>query len=278
MGDPFIGSEAVRAGRLTPYALRSRFVAIYPDVYISADADVSAVVRAKAAFLWTRRRGIVAGQSAAALHHAKCVDGRRPAEILWRNRRSPVGIRVWSDEVADDEIASIDEMRVTTPARTAFDIACRYPLGKAVAAIDALARATHLKMADVELLAKRYRGRRGIRQARKVLDLVDPGAESPRETWLRLLVIRHGFPRPQTQLPIYNEYGAHIAVPDMGWEEIKLALDYDGEHHRDPVRFNRDIRRHDDLTELGWTHIRVTSLDTEAVIIARLSREWARRT
>ena len=87
----------------------------------------------------------------------------------------------------------IDGIRVTTPARTALNLARRYPLGKAVAAIDALACAA-LKMADVELLADRYRGRRGIRNARSVLGLVDPGAESPKETWLRLLVIRNGFP------------------------------------------------------------------------------------
>jgi hypothetical protein len=168
--------------------------------------------------------------------------------------------------------------RVTTPARAGLDLACRYRLGEAVAAIDALARATHLKMADVELLAARYRGRRGIRKARTVLDLVDPGAESPKETWLRLLVIRNGFPRPQTQIPVYDEYGALVAVLDMGWEDIKLALDYEGNHHRDAVRFNKDIRRHDDVTELGWMDIRVTSRDTEGGIIGRLTTEWSRRT
>ena len=251
---------------------------LYPDVYVANDAEVSAIARAKAGFLWTRRRGVVAGRSAAALHRAKYVGARQPAQVLWGNRRAPDGIEVWSDQVADDEIALIDGIRATTPARTAFDIACRYPIGKAVAAIDALARATHLKMADVELLAPRYKGRRGIRHALEVLDLVDPGAESPKETWLRLLVIRHGFPRPQTQIQIYNEYGERVARPDMGWESLKLALDYDGEHHRDAVQFNKDIRRHDTLTELGWTDIRVTSLDTEAVIIARLTREWTRRT
>jgi hypothetical protein len=277
MRDPFIGSEALRAGRLTPYTLRSRFVAMHPDVYIAKDAQITAITRAKAGYLWTRREGIVAGQSAAALHSAKWVDARRPAEVLWPNRRPPADIRVWSDQVAAEEIKMIDGIRVTTPARTALDIACRYPLGRAVAAIDALARATHLKTADVELLAERYKGRRGIRNARRVLDLVDPGAESPKETWLRLLVIRHGFPRPQTQIPVYDEYGALIAVLDMGWEEIKLALDHEGDHHRNPVRFNTDIRRHDSVTELGWTDIRVTSRDTEGGIIARLTAEWSRR-
>src|SRR5215218_6170583 len=128
MGEPFIGSEALKAGRLTPYALRSRFVAMHPDVYIASDAEVTALTRATAGFLWTRRQGVVAGQSAAALHRAKWVDAQRQAEVLWRNRRSPVGVRVWSDEVDDDEIVMIDGIRVTTPARTAFDIACRYPL------------------------------------------------------------------------------------------------------------------------------------------------------
>jgi hypothetical protein len=278
MGDPFIGSEAVASGRLSPYALRSRFVAIYPDVYRPTDAEITAITRGQAAWLWSRRQGVIAGQSAATLHGAKWVDARRPAEILWQNRRPPTGIHAWSDGFATDEVELIGGMRVTTPARTALDLACRYPLGKAVAAIDALAHATHLKIADVELLADRYRGRRGIRKARKVLDLVDPGAESPRETWLRLLVIRNGFPRPQTQIPVYDEYGALVAVLDMGWEDIKLALDYEGDHHRNPVRFNKDIRRHDDVTELGWMDIRVTSRDTEGGIIGRLNREWSRRT
>jgi hypothetical protein len=278
MGDPFIGSESVASGRLSPYALRSRFVAMHPDVYLPTGADVTAITRAHAAWLWSRRQGVVAGQSAAALHGAKWVDARRPAEMLWQNRRPPTGIHAWSDRFDTDEVEVIGGMRVTTPARTAFDLACRYQLGKAVAAIDALARATHLKMADVELLADRYRGRRGIRKARAVLDLVDPGAESPQETWLRLLVIRNGFPRPQTQIPVYDEYGTLVAVLDMGWEYIKLALDYEGDHHRDSVRFNKDIRRHDDVTELGWTDIRVTSRDTEGGIIARLTVEWRRRT
>jgi hypothetical protein len=278
MGEPFIGSEAIASGRLTPYALRSQFIRLYPDVFLDRDSEVTAVTRAKAAWLWSRREGVVAGQSAAALHGAKWVDNHRPAELLWGNRRPPRGIRTWSNEFAHDEAEVIGGILATTPARTALDLACRYPLGKAVAAIDALARATHLKMADVELLAERYKGRRGIRNVRKVLDLVDPGAESPKETWLRLLVIRNGFPPPTTQIPVYNQYGVLVAVLDMGWEDIKLALDYDGEHHRNPVRFNTDIRRHDEVTELGWTDMRVTSLDTEAVIIGRLTTEWNRRT
>lgn len=276
--EPFIGSEAVATGALTPYRLRSRFRVLYPDVYLPADAEVTARIRAKAAWLWTRRRGVAAGQSAAALHGAKWVDASRPAEVLWHNRRPPSGVHSWSDRYADDEVDVIDAVRVTTPARTALDLASRHPAGRAVAAMDALARSTGLAIADVELLVDRYRGRRGMGKARGLLKLVDAGAESPRETWLRLLVIRNGFPPPKTQIPVHDAYGQLIAVLDMGWEDIKVALDYEGAHHRDAERFARDIRRHDELTDLGWIDIRVTSRDTEAVIIRRLQGAWAQRT
>jgi hypothetical protein len=279
MGEPFIGSEAVASGIATKYALRSRYVPIHPDVYVAADTELTVGLRAHAAWLWSRRRGVVAGRSASALHGAKWIDDRALAELLYDCRRPPSGIRTWSDRVAEDEIQLISGIPATTPARTALDLACRYPVDKAVAAIDALARATDLKAVDVEVLAERYRGRRGIGRARVALSLVDPGAESPRETWLRLLLIRAGFPAPQTQIPVYDGYGALVAVLDIGWEDLKLAVEYEGDHHRtDRRQFNRDIRRAEAVTELGWLDVRVTVEDTPGGIIARVSAARQRRT
>lgn len=250
---------------------------MYPDVYVAGATPVGAATRAAAAYLWSRREAVVAGQSAAALHGAKWVDGDKPAELLWPNRRPPTGVRTWLDGFDEDEVQAINGLRVTTPARTALDLACRYPLGEAVAAIDALARATHLKVADVELLAERHRGRRGIRRARDVFKLVDPGAESPRETWLRLLFIRAGYPPPETQIPVYNEYGVLVAVLDMGWREIMVAADYEGDHHRSRDRFNKDLHRFEEVTDLGWIDIRVTGRDTEGSILQRMGAAWDRR-
>jgi hypothetical protein len=275
---PFIGSEAVRSGALTAYRLRSRCVAIHPDIYVPTGTDLTAVTRAHAAWLWSRRRGIVAGQSAAALHGAKWIDNRLPAQLLYYHRRPPQGIRTWADRVADDEVDLIGCLRVTTPARTAFDLACRNPIGKAVAAVDALARATRLDIAAAEAVAERYDGHRNIRRARRALQLVDAGAESPRETRLRLLIIGADYPRPQTQIPVYGQYGELVAVLDMGWEDIKVGVEYEGDHHRtDRRQFNRDIARLDALTELGWIIVRVTVEDVPGGILRRLAAAWARR-
>ncbi|MFB1295204.1 hypothetical protein ACAG24_006805 [Mycobacterium sp. pW049] len=278
MGEPFIGSEALRERRLTRHVLRTRFAALYPDVYLAAGTEPTAVSKARAAALWTGGEGIVAGRSAGALHGSKWVSANAPAEVLWDNRRAPRGLHVWSDSVGADEVQTIGGIRVTTPERTALDIARRYPRKRAVAAIDALARATRMKIADVELLADRYKGRRGIRQAREIVNLVDPGAESPQETYLRLLVMDHDFPPPQTQIPVYDECGVLVAELDMGWEDMMIGLDYEGDHHRQTrYAFNKSIRRHDAVTGLGWTDIRVTSSDTDGGIIATLASAWRQR-
>ncbi len=279
MGEPFIGSEARASGAVTRHELRSRFVAVHPDVYVPNGTILTPTVRAHAAWLWSRRRGVVAGQFASALHGAKWVSHQAPAQLLYQHRRPPPGIRTWLDRVADDETQLVDGVSTTTPVRTAFDLACRWPIGRSVAAIDALTRATRVDIADVERLAERYKGHRNIRRARQALKLVDAGAESPRETWLRLLLIDAGYPRPQTQIRVHGEYEELVAVLDMGWEEIEVAVEYEGDHHRtDRRQFNRDIARIDALTELGWIVVRVTAEDVPGGILRRVAAAWSRRT
>ena len=278
MAEPFIGSEAVARGTLTRHELRTRFVAIHRDIYLAKDGDLTAVIRAKACWLRARGHGILAGFSASALHGAKWIDAKVPATAIDTNRRRASGIVVWAGAITEDEVCVVDGMRVTTPARTAVDLARRYPLDRAVEAIDSLARATRIKVADIESAVRKHPGRQGRKRALEVLSLVDPGAESPRETWLRLTVVRAGYPRPQTQLPVYNEYGVLIGIVDLGWRDLKIAMEYEGKHHRmSRERFERDIRRTDELLEQGWIVIRVTSMDTEATVERRLAHGWARR-
>ena len=275
---PFIGSEAIARQALTPYQLRSRYQAVYPDIYTSPGMELSAIQCAYGAWLWSKRRAIVAGQSASAIHGANWVDSRRPAELQYGNRHCPKGIVIWSDHLAPEETQLIRGIPVTIPARTAFDLAGRYPLVQVVAAIHALARATKLKTTEVQALAERYRGHRNIRRARHALTLVDPGAQSPKETWLRLLVIEAGYPPPQTQMPIYGRYGELVGVVDMGWQAIQLALEYEGAQHRNGSQFTKDIARYETMTtDLGWIVLRVTDQDTPGGILGRLATAWAKR-
>lgn len=278
MKEPFLGSEALAAGRLTRHALRTRFVALHHDVYIARDTELTPVIRARACWLRSRGHGVLAGFSAAAIHRAKWIDRRLPATVIDENRRRADGIVVWAATLADDEICTVEGMRVTTPVRTAVDLARRYPVDTAVAAVDALARATRLDVRDITSALDRYPGRHGSKRVREVAALVDPGAESPRESALRLLIMRAGYPRPVTQLPVYNELGALIGVADLGWPELKIVVEYEGRHHRmSREQFDRDIRRFDEMIEQGWIVIRVTAKDGEATVLRRIAAAWARR-
>ncbi|MGB7144280.1 MAG: hypothetical protein WA290_25260 [Mycobacterium sp.] len=278
MREPFIGSEAVAAGALTKTQLATRCRRLFPNVYVERDVDVDAELRAKAGWLWTGRRGVVAGFAAAALHGSKWVDDRQLVQLIHDNRRSPPGIQTHRDRIDQDEIDLVVGVPVTSPVRTVLDFGCWYPTMTAVAGIDALARAVEIKAADVELLAHRYVGRRGIRRARQAVDLFDPGAQSPKESWLRVVLIQAGLPKPQTQIPVLNEFGSAVAYLDMGWEDVKVAVEYDGEQHRsDRRQYIWDVRRLEMLERLGWIIIRVLAGDRPAEIVGRVRSALARR-
>jgi hypothetical protein len=276
MSDVFIGSEAVLQGRLTPYQLRSRFRWIYPDVYLADYSLPSLRQRSEAAWLWSARRGVVAGLAAAALHGSYWIDDEH-VELIWRNPHPPAGIITRSQQLDDDEITHVARVPVTTPARTAYDLGRLLARGGAVARLDALKRSSPFSVEDVLLLAKRYQGARGLRQLRAVLPLVDGGAASPKETWLRLLLINAGLPTPTTQIPVH-ENSRLVGVLDMGWAKYKVAVEYDGDHHRTNRRqYAKDQWRLRKLEALGWVVLRVIADDDPGDVVRRVRAALARR-
>ena len=278
MREPFIGSEAIAAGALTKAQLATRCRRLFPDVYVGRDVGVDAKVRAIAGWLWSGRQGVVAGFAAAALHGSKWADDTRVVELIHDNWRSPAGIQTHRDRIEDDETELVAGIPVTSPVRTVLDLGCWYPTMTAVAAIDSLGRAIDIRPADVAMLARRCARRRGIARARQALELFDSGAQSPKESWLRVVLIQAGLPRPQTQISVHDEFGNPIAYLDMGWEDVKVAVEYDGEQHRvDRRQYTWDVRRLESLERLGWIVVRVVAGDRPAEVVARVRAALARR-
>lgn len=276
MEEPFIGSEAVSAGLLTRHELRTYYRAVLPDVYMGKWADPTGRQRLRAAWLWSRRQAVMAGGSAAALHGAKWISQQAPAELISANARPPRGVITRNDVLLADETRTLHEMAVTTVERTAFDLGRRGDLGDAVARLDALGAATGFTADDVRALADRHPHTRGLPQLKKALDLYDPGSQSPKETWLRLMLITEAFPRPQTQIPVLGWDGHPLYFLDMGWEDLSLAVEYDGKQHADQLGY--DIERHDYIAGVGWTVVRVAAGQRRAGIVTRVQREWNRLT
>lgn len=256
---PFPGSWAVQSGLLTRWELRHDYDRLHPNVYVRKGTVLCARGKAHAATHWAKGDCVVVGLSAAAMHGSKWISPCAPAELVRAQRcRTPPGIVGHRDVLRGDEVCVIDNLRVSTAARTAFDLGRRLPLTDAIARVDALANATHLRPDEVADVADRHPGARGLVRLRRVLDLVDGGAESPQETRTRLLLIDAGLPRPTTQIRIRDNTGFVIARADLGWPRWRVIVEYDGEQHwTDRNQRARDIDRTAILEALGWRVIRV---------------------
>ena len=276
MDAPIVGSEAVAAGTLSRGQLRWNYRPIFPDIYLPRCADRSLEAMTVGAWLWSEGRATITGRAAAALHGAKWVSEASPIELLWRNNRCPPGIIARDERFGSDEVMSLRGLSVATPARAGFDIA-RHLLGAtAVAHLDDLARATRLPRRELVSLVDRYPRARGNKRARTLIDMMDAGAESPKESWLRLVLINAGLPPPTTQIQVTD--GVFVAFLDMGWETPMVAVEYDGDHHRlDRSQYVKDIRRAEILERLGWHVIRVIKEDRPRDIVDRVTRALSRR-
>ncbi len=257
---PFLGSEALAAGLINRYQLATRYDAVFRDVYAPRGQLLSPKQKAHAAWLWSHRRATLVGVSAAAMHRAKWIDIRLPAELNQRSQHKTRGIMLHNDTLAPDETCTVRGLPVTTAARTAFDLGRRYGRTLAIIRVDALLHATALRLSDVDALIERHRGARGLRQLREVVRLADPGAESPQETRTRLVLTDAGLRPSRTQIDVYDAYGVHVGRIDMGWPEWKVGVEYDGEQHWTNPRIRAaDIDRQARLEALGWRIIRVSA-------------------
>jgi hypothetical protein len=234
--------------------------------------------RTVAAWLWSRRHGVIAGAAAAALYGAGFVADDTRVDLIYNRRHPPRGVITRNEAVAEDELGWACKLPVTTPARTAFDLGRHLDRLDALVRLDALMRATPFSPEDVHLLAKRYRRARGLRQLREVLPLVDGGSASPRETRLRLLFIDAGLPIPTTQIPICGDHGKLIRMVDMGWEDFMVAAEYDGDQHRTSrAQYVKDLRVLPILERMGWHIIRVIKEDSDDEIVDRVQKALRRR-
>lgn len=277
MGEPFVGSEALRRGSLSRHQLRTRYRSVFPDVYLSNDAVPSLDLRITGAWLWSGGRAVIAGAAAAFLHGTEWIPDNVPVELIHSNNRPPDGVLTRRETLCAGEMQLRDGLAVTTPERTAFDIGRRGAVRSAVVRLDSLARATGFKVDDVLSVAEAHPHTPGLRRLETALDLVDPGSQSPRESYLRLLLIDAGLPRPQTQIPVPGIDGFPIAYLDLGWRESMVAVEYDGDQHRtDRRQYVKDIKRMEMLEQLGWIIVRVVAEDRSEGIVRRVRAALAK--
>lgn len=192
----------------------------------------------------------------------------RPLRLSRPRRKGVVGHQA---PLLREDVVRIAGILITSPAWTWCDLAALLPVADLVVAgdsvlrrLDAPVRGGYLprpdplcRVQDLQDLIDRRSGSRGISTARTALALMRAGVDSAPESRLRLLILSAGLPEPEVNRWIMGAGGRPVSRPDLQYRALRIALEYEGEHHlRDPDQWHRDIERDERLRQLGWVVLR----------------------
>lgn len=263
---PFTVAEAAARGwrrdQLAAGVREGRLRRVIRGVYVDAAATDTTADRAAALARVVSPWSVVCDRTAAWLHGVDVFTATdhergRPIETCVLRGHSPsvrAGVDGRTRDLSPRDVTRLDGVAVTTPLRTALDLGCALGRHRALGALDGLMRAQGVTRHELERELVRYTGRRGVVQLRMLVPLADPRAESPRESWLRLDLLDHSFPRPELNWGVVED-GVELFRLDLAYPAHRVAIEYDGEewHRRTPEQRAQDAARRTALRARGWT-------------------------
>jgi len=279
----FRGSAAVAAGLTTWDVLYGpRFLRLFPDTFVAApdDGPPDLTLRSHAAYRYVEGHGVLSGYSAAEVLGASCGPRDAPAEVTvpHRGQRSPAGLPVHRARLAPGEIREVRGLEVTSPVRTAYDLARRGDLVERVVAVDRLANRHRFSPDRLLHFIVRNPGARGNKQIPEVLAHASRYAGSPMETRLRMLIVRAGLPPPEVQWVVQDEHSRTAVWLDLAYPEQMIGIEYEGADHTERSSVLRDVGRYTALVDKGWRIFRYTKyeiLHFPERIVTQLTRALA---
>jgi len=153
----------------------------------------------------------------------------------------------------EGDVDRVAGLTLTSPARTAADLARLLRRPDALAAVDALLRLPSLEKEHIREVLDRFVGYRGVVQGRELVALADPRAESPMESRTRLRAIDAGFPAFEPQVDVFNDIGRFVARLDLGRREDRKAVEFDGDADHSSLQQQRfDYARRRRVESCGW--------------------------
>lgn len=229
-------------------------------VYVRADLPDTQELRAACAARALPPHCIVSDRSAAWLHGVDCFDLADLAHppvlevvsLRGHERTRRAGVLGGERDLLGIDVCEVAGVRVTTPLRTACDLACLRGRHRALAVLDALRRRYELEIADFTRMLPRYAGRRGVKQLRELIPLSDPRSESSGESWTRMTIHDEGLEAPEPQVEVYLDDFGQVRL-DLAYRHRKVCVEYDGEeHHTEAWDREHDERRRASLRRAGW--------------------------
>jgi very-short-patch-repair endonuclease len=264
-GRIFRGSDAIRAGLLSKGDLRGpAWRRMFRDVYADARIPNAGSYRQRClATAWyvAPKQAAIAGRSAAWLLGVTLANKADPIEVLAPvdSRFGPVdGLKIHVADLSEDDVQVVDGLRRTTALRTCWDLAQWLSPPEAVAYLDLMVARGLVTVSALTSYAQERARRRGWRKLLRAASLVDPAAESPQESRLRVRLVLAGLPKPVSQHVIEKD-GRFVGRVDLAWPELRVAIEYDGAWHSESGQLDLDRARLNRLvTTDGWIILHAT--------------------
>jgi hypothetical protein len=260
---PFLLTEARELGLDRGVLRGGRFRRVFRQVYVRSDVPDTVFLRADAARLLLPP-AVFSHHTAAALRRLPVPRSTDVHVVLPRSKPGPevAGIRVHRMECGPDEVENVDGRCLTVPSRTWVDLSAHLGFTDLVILGDATLHRFSLEPDVLSEAAERAGRRHGAKQARGTVQHLERRAESPAETRTRLILVRHGLPRPEAGLDLYDEDWCWTARPDLLYRDPPVVIQYDGESHFKDGRARRQDVARDELTrELNYEVVVVTARD-----------------
>lgn len=251
-------SQALACG-MTPGALRHRIKAggswqrLLPGTYLAVTGVPTAEQQEIAALAYAGRGSVITGP-AALRHHRIQAPGTPLITVLIpaeREVRDADFVRVWRTRRMPRFVLDDHGVRIVFAARAVADTARDLASLREVRAV--VAGAVQSRVCSIALLAEELAQvpRRNSALLRQAIAEVCDGVRSVAEAEFRDLIRRARLPMPMFNPSVFHGR-TFIAKPDAWWPEAGVAAEVDSrEWHLSPEDWERTMRRHDAMTELG---------------------------
>ena len=278
--EPFRRAAAVARGVTDRQLRASWFRAVFRGVHVGSAVPDQLGLRC-AAFTLLRPAAVFSHRTAAQMLRLPVDDDGDlhvtlpPGSVMPRRP----GVRAYESRLTDDDRTEVDDVQVTSAARTFVDLAATLSRTDLIVLGDAILRRRRATAGELAAAVERATRRRGVVPAREALPLLEPRADSPAETRTRLILTDAGFPRPRANVDVFDDHGEWIARGDLVYDEPRVVFEYDGETHLATVEARRHTAARNELMrDLGWEVVVVTALDLRrpAVLIRRAEEAFAR--
>lgn len=270
---PFSRAEARAAGITPEMLLTRRFHKICWDTYVAREVTITPRLRAQAVIRLVPAGSFVSHHTAAELWGAVVPADPNTHVTLPSAQGRLVRQGVKSHYGGDPQTTTRYGLPISTPEQTFLDLAAAgLRLVDLVVMADGLIKADRTTPDRLVEAAGQWGGR-GCRLARRAAGLARPGVDSPQETRLRLLLVLAGLPEPRTNLILRGGDGTWKRRYDLAYEHLRLIIEYDGRQHaKDTGQWLTDIFRREELDEMQWRLVVVTSEGIYAEPLRTLER------